>query len=168
MFEAARELVLKDRSGARKALASEMKRQQGEELDAELDQLAQEERDRREREASERAETEAVAAAFKALRDVRAQQRKQAAKFDRALAQAGAAFEELEALANLAASLERKAGEGSGDRPSIVGHARTGAIVAAVWNAARPLAKRLRLSAVPGSRKNIRPLADLYANTKDK
>ncbi|MBU2588693.1 MAG: hypothetical protein KJ872_11330, partial [Alphaproteobacteria bacterium] len=126
------------------------------------------ERQRVERAAAEKANADAVATAAKELREVRALQRQNAVKFDRALAQAGAAFEELETLANRAAALERTAGEGNGDRPSLVGHARTGAIIAAVWDAARPLAKRLRLSAVPGSRRNIRPLADLYPNPKEK
>lgn len=167
MFEAARELVLKDRDKAKRALAAELKRQQADHLDAELDRLADDERQRQEREATEKANADAVAAAAKELREVRALQRQHAVNFDRALAQAGAAFEELETLANRAAALERTAGEGSGDRPSLVGHARTGAIIAAVWDAARPLAKRLRLSAVPGSRRNIRPLADLYPDPKE-
>lgn len=166
MFEAARELVLKDRDKAKRALAAELKRQQADELDAELDRLADDERQRVEREAAEKADADTMAAAAKELREVRAQQHQQAVMFDKALAQAGAAFDELEALANRTATLERTAGEGSGDRPPVVGHARTGAIIAAVWDAARPLAKRLRLSAVPGSRKNIRPLADLYAMPK--
>lgn len=168
MFEAARELVLRDRTKARKALADEMARQDAEDLEAELDRLAEEERQRKEREAADRAHADAVAAASKELREVREQQHQQAVRFDKALAQAGAAFEELEALANRAATLERNAGEGDGDRPLVIGHARTGAIIAAVWDAARPLAKRLRLSAVPGSRRNIRPLADLYAKPKEK
>lgn len=168
MFEAARELVLRDRTKARKALADEMARQDAEDLEAELDQLAEEERQRGEREAADRAAAERNAEATAELRDVRVQQHQQAVRFDRALAQAGAAFEELETLANRAATLERNAGEGTGDRPLVIGHARTGAIIAAVWDAARPLAKRLRLSAVPGSRRNIRPLADLYAKPKEK
>lgn len=168
MFEAARELVLRDRTKARKALADEMARQDAEDLEAELDQLAEEERQRKDREAADRAQADAVAAASRELREVREQQHQQAKRFDRALAQAGAAFEELEALANRAAMLEPTAGAGDGDRPLVIGHARTGAIIAAVWDAARPLAKRLRLSAVPGSRRNIRPLADLYAKPKEK
>jgi len=168
MFEAAKELVLKDRDKAKRALAAELKRQQAEEIEAELDQLADEERQRAEREAADRAAAEAIAEATAELREVHAQQHQQAKKFDRALAQAGAAFDELETLANRAATLERTTGQGTGDRPLVVGHARTGAIIAAVWDAARPLAKRLRLSAVPGSRRNIRPLADLYAKPKEK
>lgn len=168
MFEVARSLVLKDRAKARKAFAEELKRRKEGELDAELDRLAEEEREREETESVARAKEEAVAAASSELKKVRARQHQQAVKFDRALAQAGAAFEELEELANRAAMLERAVGEGSGERPLVIGHARTGAIVAAIWNAARPLAKRLRLSAVPGSAKNIRPLADLYTKPKEK
>lgn len=168
MFEAARELVLKDRTKAKKALAAEMKRHQGEELDAELDQLAEEEHQREELEAAGRAKTKAITEVSSELREVRKRQHDLAVRFDASLAEAGSAFEELEALANRAATLERVAGEGSGERPLVVGHARTGAIIAAVWNAARPLAKRLRLSAVPGRGRNIRPLADLYPNLKDK
>lgn len=168
MFEAARELVLRDRAKARKALVEEMARDEAESLDAELDRLAEEERQRQKREAEERAEAEAMAEASEELREVRTRQHQQAKRFDRALAQAGAAFVELEMLATRAATLERATGGGDGARPLIVGHARTGAIVAAVWHAARPLAKRLRLSAVPGSRRNLRPLADLYTKPKEK
>ncbi|EAQ28637.1 hypothetical protein NAP1_13598 [Erythrobacter sp. NAP1] len=168
MFEAARELVLRDRAKARKALVEEMARDEADDLDAELDRLADEERQRQEREARERAEAKAMAAASKELREVGTRQHQQAKKFDRALTQASAAFEELEALANQAATLERATGEGDGVRPVVVGHARTGAIVAAVWHAARPLAERLRLSAVPGSRRNFRPLGDLYTKPKEK
>lgn len=167
MFEVARGLVLTDRAKARKAFAEELKRRKEGELDAELDRLADDERQRVEREAAAKANSDAVAAASEELREVRAQQHQQAVRFDEALALAGAAFDELETLANRAATLERTAGEGSGDRPLVVGHARTGAIIAAVWDAARPLAKRLRLSAVPGSRRNIRPLAELYAKPKE-
>lgn len=168
MFETARNLVLKDRAKARKAFAEELKRRREGELDAELDRLAEEEREREEADAAERTRQEAIAAAASELKKVRTRQHQQAVKFDRALAQAGAAFEELEELANRAAALERTAGNGSGERPLVIGHARTGAIVAAVWSSARPLAKRLRLSAVPGSGKNIRPLADLYTKPKEK
>ena len=168
MFKTARELVLKDRAKARKALAEERARREAEGLEEELDQLAEEEREREAIEASDRAKADATAAAAAELQKVRTQQHQQAKRFDRALAQASVAFEELENLANRAASLERAAGEGIGDRPLVVGHARTSAIIAAVWHAARPLAKRLRLSAVPGSRKNVRPLADLYTKPKEK
>lgn len=67
----------------------------------------------------------------------------------------------LEGLSTEAARLERITGDGNGVRPVIVGHARTGALVAAFWDRARPLAKRLGLRAVPGTNRSIRPLVAL-------
>jgi hypothetical protein len=53
-----------------------------------------------------------------------------------------------------------------GTRPNIAGHARTTALVSAMWNAARPLSKRLRLSVVPGGPSKIRPIASVYPETE--
>ncbi|MEM6891786.1 MAG: hypothetical protein AAGA74_15660 [Pseudomonadota bacterium] len=162
MFEKARSLILSDRAKARKALTDEIKRNERDSLDKELDQLETDERSRLQAKAADAAEKERVAQARETLAKTRKAQNEQAAKFDDAIASANGAFGCLEALANEAALLEREIGVGSGQRPVIVGHARTGALVAAMWHSARPLSKRLGLRAVPGSARNIRPLTSVY------
>jgi len=162
MFEAARSLVLKDRSKARKALADEIKRNESDELDAELDQL---EREENERLAAEQAETtRALRAADvrKEILQIQTRQHDAAKAFDAALTSANAAFEQLEQLAADTAKLERELG-GDGKRPVIAGYTRTTALVSAMWNSARPLSKRLRLSVVPGGPSKIKPLNAVYA-----
>ena len=105
------------------------------------------------------------AKARKALAEAIRQKEKD--EIDAALAAAGDAFEQLELLSADAARLEGEVGVGDGRRPVIAGHARSAALVAAVWNAARPLAKRLGLRAVPGSNANIRPLTAVYPEPKE-
>lgn len=164
MFDKARILVLSDRAKAREALADEIKRNEREELDAELDQLEAEEKARIEAEEAKTARANARHAAREALKDVRSSQNIAALNFDAAMKAANDAFETLESLSAEAARLEKEAGDGDGQRPLIRGHARSSALVAACWNSARPLCKRLGMRVVPGSVKNVRPLTTVYPN----
>jgi hypothetical protein len=166
MFERARSLVLSDRQAARKALLAEMEAQSQADLDAELDELAAEERGRAEAAEAERRRAEARARASHELREARLAQHEAAARFDAAVAEMGAAFDELEELAVTVARLEAESGAGDGQRPVVNGHARSGAVVAALWNGARSVARRVGLRNVAGSSKNIRPLTGVYPKDK--
>lgn len=168
MFQRARDLVLTDRPRARKALSDEIKRNERDAVDAQLDALAAEERDRIATEEAAAALASDLAAAKKDLANTRQEQHIAAAEYDGAFSAANSAFERLEELATRSAKLERQIGAGSGQRPALVGHARSGALVAAIWHSARPLAKRLGLRVVPGSSKNVRPLTSIYQSTEDK
>lgn len=161
MFEKARGLVLTDRAKARKALTDEIKRLDREEIEAELDQLGVEELERQADEKSEAARAQRAEEVRARLSEICALQHGAAKAFDAALATANGAFEDLERLADETAALEKVIG-GDGRRPVIAGHARTTALVSAMWNAARPLSKRLRLSAVPGGLHKVRPLTSRY------
>ncbi|MEM7470976.1 MAG: hypothetical protein AAF340_06435 [Pseudomonadota bacterium] len=161
MFDRARELVLTDRAKARKALTDEIKRFDKEELEAELDQLETEEQERLNAEKAEAACAQRAAEVRSQLREMRGRQHEAAAAFDAAVLAANQAFESLERLADETASLEKEIGE-DGRRPVIAGHARTTSLVSAMWNSARPLSKRLRLSAVPGGLHKVRPLTSKY------
>lgn len=161
MFEAARDLVLKDRGKARKALADEIKRNEKDELDAELDQLEQEAKAELAAEDERATRAQRDADARLALEDVAAKQRSAAMSFDAAIKAANDAFETLEALHGKVATLRQEL-DGDSAVPNIAGHACTTALVSAMWHAARPLSKRLGLRAVPGGPSRIRPLAALY------
>lgn len=167
MFDQVRSLVLRDRDAARKALAAEIEAQTQAGLDEELDEIEREERERLAREESERAAADARDTAARDLREVRERQHELAAAFDAALAAAEQAFLDLEALGDEVARLERLSGQGAGDRATVVAHARSTAIVAAVWNSARGLAKRLGLRRVPSGPLNARPLTDTYKSPKE-
>lgn len=162
MFERTRGLILSDRNAAREALLKEMAEDERQSVEAELDALEREEADRVEREKARAREAQALADARKNLKDARVYQHRWAVSFDEALTDACKAFEALEELSTEVARLEKVTGNGSGARPVIVGHARTGAIVAAFWDRARPLAKRIGLRAVPGTNRSIKPLASIY------
>ena len=168
MFEKARSLVLKDREAARKALADEIAEEELRSIDHELDEIENSEREMQEKREAEAREIAARAAASRELRDVRCAQHEMASQFDNAIQMAGNSFLELESLAKRAAELEKLSGEGVGATPHRFGHARTGAVTAAIWFAARDLAKRLGLRTVAGSRSNIRPLAQLYPKLREK
>ncbi|WP_299893046.1 hypothetical protein [uncultured Ruegeria sp.] len=162
MFERTRVLILSDRNAAREALLKEMAEDERQSVEAELDALEREEADRVEREKARARQAEALTDARKKLADARNSQHKWADSFDRALSDACKAFEALEELSVEVARLENFTGDGSGKRPVIVGHARTGALVAAFWDRARPLAKRIGLRPVAGTNKSIKPLASIY------
>lgn len=121
MFEAARSLILKDRSKARKALADEIKQNENDELDAELDQLEREENERLAVEQAEAARALRAADARKEILQIQAKQHEAAKAFDVALASANAAFERLEQLATDTAKLERElGGDGKPSSTSLV------------------------------------------------
>lgn len=162
MFEVAKGLILKDRDKARDALRDEIEKSQKNELEAQLDQLEEEARTQALAEAEEAELEKKRQKALVALETAHVDQHEAAEAFDEALMKANKAFENLEALSTKVAQLERDASTGSSQRPSITGHARTGALVAAMWHSARPLSKRLGLRAVPGTAKNIRPLVTVY------
>ncbi len=162
MFEKARGLILSDRTAARKALTDEIRKNERDEIDAELAALEADERERQAEEEAEALNAQRMAQAREELNAIKSKQSKAAADFDTGLAEANRAFEALEALATETARLEREAGFGDGRRPVIAGHARSSSLVAAAWHSARPLAKRLGLRAVPGSARNIRPMATVY------
>lgn len=162
MFAEARKHVLSDRDRARKALAEEIRRSDEADLEQELDELARQETEREAREAAERDRLERVALASGELREARKRQAALAADFDAALAAAEAAFVELEALSQEVTGLERIAGEGAGARVSVRAHARSTAIVAALWSAAPSLCRRLRLQRVPSGPHNVRALTTVY------
>lgn len=161
MFEKARGLVLTDRAKARKALTDEIRRLDREELEAELDQLEADELGRQAYEEAEATRARRAAEVRARLSEISALQNEAAKEFDEALAKANGAFEELERLADETAALEKEIG-GDVRRPVIAGHARTTALVSAMWNSARPLSKRIRLSAVPGGLHKVRPLTFRY------
>lgn len=161
MFETARDLVLKDRGKARKALADEIKRNERDELDAELDKLENEVKAALDADEAEAARAQRAADARLALEAVVAKQRSAAMSFDAAIKAASDAFETLEALHGEVATLRQEL-DGDSTVPSVAGHARTTALVSAMWHAARPLCKRLGLRVVPGGPSRIRPLAALY------
>lgn len=167
MFETARGLILTDRTKARKALADEIKRHEREAIDAKLDVIEAEERDRIAGDKAEAVRAAKLVEARKDLAKVRAEQSKAAVAYDAAMTSANSAFESLETLAERVAQLEKDIGEGAGQRPAIIGHARSGALVSAVWHSARPLAKRLGLRVVPGSSKHVRPLAQVYTQPEE-
>lgn len=162
MFEAARGLILKDRDKAREVLADEIRRKQKGELEAQLDQLEEEARAQVVAEAVEADQARKRKKALVALEAAHVDQHEAAEAFDVALVNANKAFENLEILSSKVAQLEREAAIETSQRPSLAGHARTGALVAAMWHSARPLSKRLGLRAVPGTAKNIRPLVTVY------
>lgn len=161
MFEKARGLVLTDRAKARKALTDEIRRLDREELEAELDQLVADELRRQADEKAEATRARRAAGVRARLSEISALQNDAAKEFDEAMAKANGAFEELERLADETAALEKEIG-GDGRRPVIAGHARTTALVSAMWSSARPLSKRIRLSAVPGGLHKVRPLTSRY------
>lgn len=167
MFERARELVLADRAKARKALTDEIRRAERDEIDARLDGLEAEERERLAAEKEETKRERRTAKAREELLAVKSRQADAAHSYDAAMAEANRAFEELETLSMEAARLERELGQGDGRRPVLAGHARSGALVAAAWHSARPLAKRLGLRVVPGTSKNVRPLSAVYEKPKE-
>lgn len=162
MFEAAKGLVLKDRAKARKALADEIKQNEKNELDAELDQLEREAKAELEAEGERATRAQRAADARMQILKIQGQQHDAAAAFDEAIAAANGAFERLERLHGERSKLEGDLDVTDGQRANIAGHARTTALVSAMWNAARPLSKRLRLSVVPGGPSKIKPLAAVY------
>ncbi len=166
MFEKARQLVLSDRTAARKALADEIRKNERDDIDAELDALEADERERQAAEEAEALRAQRAAQAREELDAIKARQHAAALSYDASLAAANDAFQQLELLSSETARLERELGVGDGRRPVIAGHARSGALVAAAWQSARPLAKRLGLRAVPGSARNIRPLATVYPKSE--
>ncbi|EBA13117.1 hypothetical protein RCCS2_04509 [Roseobacter sp. CCS2] len=107
MFEAARDLVLKDRGKARKALADEIKRNEKDELDAELDQLEQEAKAELVAEEADAARAQRAADARLALEAVAAKQRSAAMSFDAAIKAANDAFDMLEELHGEVATLSK-------------------------------------------------------------
>ena len=85
MFDKARELVLTDRTRARRALTDEIKRLDKEELEAELDQLETEEQERLNTEKAEAARVWRTAEVRLQLQVIREQQHEAAATFDAAV-----------------------------------------------------------------------------------
>ncbi|MEM7710763.1 MAG: hypothetical protein AAF264_08445, partial [Pseudomonadota bacterium] len=132
----------------------------------ELDQLAAEELDRRAAEEAEAARAQRETEVRARLREIRVHQNDAAMTFDAAVREANGAFEDLERLADETVLLEKEIGEYT-KRPVIAGHARTTALASAMWNSARPLCKRLRLSAVPGGLHKVRPLTSRYPEIEE-
>lgn len=82
MFEKARRLVLSDRAAARKALADEIRKNERDEIDAELDALEADERERQAAEEAEALRAQRAAQAREELNAIKAKQHAAALSYD--------------------------------------------------------------------------------------
>ncbi len=153
MFEKAKDLVLRDRGAARKALIADIKRDEAAGLEAELDALAEGARTEELERERDRADRAAEDERLRQVAETREGLAAAAGRFDASAAELGAAFDELEALQSKLAQLEPTA------RVDV--NMRKWGYVRGLWFAAAPLCRRLGLARTMGSRPNA-PLAERF------
>jgi len=151
----AKELVLKDRDGARKA----MKDAHAAAIEEDLDELAAEQQRAIDGQLAQEQAIANQAKAKRELKQIALAQNKAAKSFDAGCAKMEMAFIELEELNQRSVEVSNRAGVSyqKGFANRTIGLKR------AIWHAAPSLAKRLKLGIVPGSSKLSKlPLADAY------
>lgn len=155
LIERAKELVLKDRDAARKA----MKEAHAAAIEEDLDELAAEQKRLSDKQTAQDQIITDQVKAKRELKQIALAQNKAAKSFDAACAKMELAFIELEELNQRSVEVSKRAGvtyqKGFANR--------TIGLKRAIWHAAPGLAKRLKLGIVPGSSKLSRlPLVDAY------